>query len=226
MAERLLLADPETARDLLTFAGRAARVGADGVRLQASGGVLRASTATLSPTGLLDATPTVLGMRILASDPELVCDFVVPADGLRASVAIPSAVVLPDTAIQPAWAGIAPPQSGWEHIGAIAAQMLTEIATEGIARVAEVVPTDAGEDVVRIVRASVWGAMDERIFDLPGGVAFTADALGFIKGDEEISVFQAERWTRLSLRRGHVLSRGPARTGLTPVRATGSAHSH
>lgn len=225
MAERLLLADSETAKDLLTFAGRAARVGASGIRLQAANGVLRASTATLSPSGLLDATPTVLGMRILASDPELVCDFVVPADGLQASATEPAAVLLPDSAIQPAWAGIAPPQSGWEQIGIVTASVLSEIAAAGIARVAEAVPTDAGEDVVRMVRASVWGQPDARLAELPSGIAFTADALGFIKGDEEISVFQADRWTRLSLRRGHVLSRGPARTGLTPVRATGATTS-
>lgn len=222
MPQRLTLADADTAKDLLTFAGRAVRVGADGIRLQAERGVLRASIATLAPTGLLDQTPTVLGMRVIASDPELVCDIVITADALKQHPMIPQALTLPDTGIQPGWAGIAPPQSGWEQIGTLDAHALAAIAAAGIAEVADAVPTEAGEDVVRLVRASVWGHFDSAMHDLPRGIAFTADALGFLRDDEAIPVYRAERWTRLSTQRGHVLSRGPARMGLTEVRATGS----
>ena len=58
---------------------------------------------------------------------------------------------------------------------------------------------------------------------LPRGVAFAADAFGFISGEEEVSVMQSGRWTRLAFRRGHVLARGPVATGLTAVRGTGPA---
>lgn len=222
MSPRLLLSDPDAVRDALTFAGRAHRVSGEGVRLQSSGGVLRMSTATLAPQGLLDATPTVIGMRVSASDPELVCDFVVDAQSLGAVDDDDRALALPDSALSPAWAGVAPPRSGWADVGVLEAAHLQAVAAHGIEQVAAAVPTDAGEDVVRRVRASVWGALDDTVFDAPRGVAFTADALGFIvDGSEQVRVFRAERWTRFSLARGHVLSRGPARVGLSPIRTTG-----
>lgn len=222
MSRPLILADADTARDLLTFAGRATRIGAEGVRVAAQNGIMTVQTATLSPRGLLDATPTVLGMRILHADPELVCDFVVATDALTAGEQ-ENTVSLPDSALSPAWAGIAPPQLGWEHVGDVSSARLRQIAAEGIADVADLVPTDAGEDVVRAVRAAVWAPMQDDLFDAPKGVAFTADALGFLGADEIVPVFRNDRWTRLSTSRGHVLSRGPARVGMTEVRATGAA---
>jgi hypothetical protein len=217
---RLVLADALSAQDALTFARRAARVGDEGVRLQAAGGVLAMSTAALAPRGLLDRTPTVLGMRIVASDPELQCDLVV-ADLTETDDA--AALALPDTALAPAWAGVAPPRGGWEPRGSIAAATLASRAQWGIAAVAERVPTDAGEDVVRAIRGDVWGAPDEVLLGLPLGVAFAAFTLGFIGGEEDARVTASGRWTRVTLQRGHVLSRGPAATGLTPVRRTGGA---
>jgi hypothetical protein len=77
MSERLLFPDPLAAADLLTFAGRAARLGDGAVRLTASAGTLATTAAPLAPRGLFDTTPTVLGFRALAVDPEPVCDLVV-----------------------------------------------------------------------------------------------------------------------------------------------------
>ena len=220
MSERLVMADKESARDVLSFAGRAARAGEDGVRLQASGGTLVMTAAALAPKGLLDRTPTVLAMRMLRVDPELECDFVVST--LTADED-PRNLVLPDEAISPAWAGIAPPRGGWEYAGAIDAATLANRAQWGIAAVAHQVPDSPGEDAVRAVRGSVWGQPDDDLLTLPLGVAFAAFTFGFISGEEQAQVFTAGRWTRVSLRRGHVLSRGPAVSGLTPVRSTGAA---
>ena len=44
----------------------------------------------------------------------------------------------------------------------------------------------------------------------------------FIGGEEEARVSTAGRWTRVTLERGHILTRGPAAVGLTPVRETGA----
>ncbi len=222
MAQQLSLVDAASAQDLLTFAGRAARVGADGVRLAARNGVMTVQTATLSAQGLLDATPTVLGMRVMAVDPELVCDFVVAPEGLTEGTN-PEDISLPESALNAAWAGIAPPPTGWEYLGEVSPFTMRILATEGIADVADLVPADSGEDVVRKVRAAVWGPLTDKLFDAPKGVAFTADALGFLRDNDPIQVFRNERWTRFTMSRGHVLSRGPARMGLTPVRATGAA---
>ncbi|WP_127474736.1 hypothetical protein [Microbacterium sulfonylureivorans] len=222
MPPRLLLADAESAADVLTFAGRADRFTDEAVRLQASGGVLVVTAAALAPRGMGDATPTVLAMRTLAADPELVCDLVVEASALSAAADDANAVQLPDTALSPAWAGIAPPRAGWTERAGVDASLLAAKAQGGIARVAEAVPTDAGEDVVRAVRASVWGAPDDELGGLPLGAAFAALSMGFISGAETARVFSSGPWTRVSLQRGHVVVRGPVAMGLTPVRRTGA----
>ncbi|WP_374312636.1 hypothetical protein [Microbacterium sp.] len=223
MSPRLLLADAESAADALTFAGRTARFTDEPVRLQASGGVLVMTAAPLAPRGIGDATPTVLAMRTLAADPELVCDLVVEASALSAAPDDATAVQLPDTALSPAWAGIAPPRSGWTPQDGIEASVLAAQAQGGIARVADAVPTDAGEDVVRAIRATVWGAPDDELAGLPLGAAFAALSMGFISGAETARVFSSGPWTRISLARGHVVVRGPVAVGMTPVRRTGSA---
>lgn len=218
MPARLVFPDPESARDALTFAARAERAGADGVRLQAAGGVLAMTSAALAPQGLLDRTPTVLAMRVLNVDPELECDLTIAS---LSSTDDPAALALPETALSPAWAGVAPPRAGWEPRGDIPASDLAARAQWGIAAVAHQLPTDPGEDVVRTVRGAVWGEPDEDVRNLPRGVAFAAFAFGFIGGSESARVTTAGRWTRVSLSRGHVLARGPVASGLTAVRATG-----
>lgn len=222
MSPRLLLADAESAADALTFAGRADRFTDEAVRLQATSGILVMTAAALAPRGIGDATPTVLAMRTLAADPELVCDLVVEASALSAAADDATAVQLPDTALSPAWAGVAPPRSGWSERPGIDASVLAAKAQGGIARVADAVPTDAGEDVVRAIRASVWGAPDDELGGLPLGVAFAAVSMGFISGSETARVFASGPWTRVSLQRGHVVVRGPVAIGLTPVRRTGA----
>ncbi len=225
MPERLLFPDADAAADALTFAARTARLGDGAVRLRGDGGRLVMSSAPLAPRGLLDSTPTVLGLRVLPVDPELVCDLVVEASALVVDRDDPRAVILPDTGLAPAWAGISPPQSGWTPDGGVAASVLASRAQWGIASVAESMPQDPGEDVVRTVRAAVWGVADDDLGGLPLGAAFVAFALGFIAGDEQAVRRTAGAWTRLTLARGHVLVRGPVRSGLTAVRTTGRVRS-
>lgn len=221
MPSRLLFADPLAAADAVTFARRAVRLGDGNVRLRAESGVLALSSAPLAPATLLEETPTILGMRFLAVDPELVCDLVVEASALSVDADHPHAVHLPDTGQTASWAGISPPRSGWEPAGEIAAAALAARAQWGIAAVARAVPADAGEDAVRAVRAAVWGPDDPELGGVPLGVAFTAFALGFIAGEEVAAVRRSGPWTRVSLSRGHVLTRSTVRSGLTAVRTTG-----
>jgi hypothetical protein len=222
MSQRLIFPDAESAADALTFASRTSRLGDGGVRLQAANGTLAMTSAPLAPRGLLDSTPTVLALRALPVDAELVCDLVVEAQVLVAASDDDRAIVLPEVAISPSWAGVAPPRGGWEAVGTIPAAVLAARAQYGIAAVAEAMPADPGEDVVRTVRASVWGAPDEQLEGLPLGAAFAAFALGFIAGEEDARLLTAGPWSRLTLTRGHILVRGPQRMGLGPVRATGN----
>lgn len=219
MPHQLLLADPETSKDVLTFLGRAARISDEGVRLQAAQGVLALTGAALAPHGLFDQTPTVLAMRIVHADPELECDIVVseltPTDD-------PLALTLPDTGLSPAWAGVAPPRGAWQPESTLPASVIAQRAQWGISAVARGATPGAGEEAVRALRAAIWGEPDDDLGGLPRGVAFAADAFGFISGEEDVPVMRSGRWTRLAFRRGHVLARGPVATGLTAVRGTGS----
>jgi hypothetical protein len=219
---QLLLADPETSKDVLTFIGRATRVSDEGVRLQAAGGVLALTGAALAPHGLFDQTPTVLAMRIVQADPELECDVVVAS--LTADEQDDRALILPETGLSPAWAGIAPPRGRWMAESSLAASVIAQRAQWGISAVARGATPGSGEEAVRALRAAIWGEPDDDLDGLPRGVAFAADAFGFISGEEDVPVMRSGRWTRLAFRRGHVLARGPVASGLTAVRGTGAAH--
>ncbi|GAA1469488.1 hypothetical protein [Microbacterium thalassium] len=221
MSQRLLFSDSAAAADALTYSSRTAPLGDGAVRLRATGGVMAMTSAPLAPRGLLDPTPTVLGMRVLAVDPELECDLVVEASTLVRADDDPAAVVLPDSSVSAGWAGVAPPRAGWQQVGAFDAALLAERAQHGVTAVAGAMPENPGEDVVRQVRASIWGAPDAALDELPLGAAFAAYALGFLSGDESARVLTAASWTRITLERGHVLVRRPAASGLTAVRATG-----
>ncbi|MGZ0710700.1 hypothetical protein ACWPKO_20435 (plasmid) [Coraliomargarita sp. W4R53] len=223
MPQRLIFTEPDAATDALTFAGRTAPLGDGAVRLRAADGVLLMTSAPLSPRGLFDATPTVLGMRVLSVDPELECDVTVAASTLYIAADDPVAIELPETAVSEPWAGITPPREGWTVDEAISASTLAARAQWGIAAVAESIPNNPGEDAVRAVRAAVWGAPDDALGGLPLGAAFAAFALGFIAGDEQARVRSAASWTRITLDRGHVLIRRPGRMGMTEVRTTGKS---
>lgn len=208
------------ATDALTFARRAATLGDGAVRFTASDGLLTLTCAPLAPRGLLDSTPTILGMRVMRIDPELVCDLSVEGSSLR--IDTPGDLVLPETAVSPPWAGVTPGRDGWTADGSLSAATLATRAQWGIAAVASALPDNPGEDVVKTVRASVWSPADAELGGLPLGVAFAAFALGFIAGEESAHVFASDGWARISLTRGHILVRRPKRARLTDVRATGS----
>ncbi|KJL18642.1 hypothetical protein RN51_03481 [Microbacterium oxydans] len=220
MPHHLLLADPDTAKDVLTFVGRATRITDEGVRLQAADGVLALTTAALAPHGLFDQTPTILAMRIVHADPELECDVVVVQ---LTQTDEPRQLGLPETGLSPAWAGVAPPRGAWEPLAVLDASTIAQRAQWGISAVARGAAPGSGEEAVRALRAAIWGEPDADLEGLPRGIAFAADAMGFISGEEQVRVSKSGRWTRLAFRRGHVLSRGPVASGLTSVRDTGSA---
>lgn len=219
MQPLLVLADSDTASDVLTFLGRGNQVSEDGVRLQASGGVLAMTAAALAPQGLFDQTPTILAMRVVHADPELQCDIVIDELSRDDDERM---LRLPESGRSPAWAGVAPPRGGWKRSGELDAAMVAQRAQWGISAVARGATPGAGEEAVRALRAAIWGEPDEDLHGLPRGVAFAAHAFGFIAGEEQVPVTTSGRWTRLAFRRGHVLSRGPVVTGLTAVRTTGA----
>ncbi|MFC4903815.1 hypothetical protein [Kocuria oceani] len=221
MSRSLPLTDPRDVADLRTFLTRARGVDPQGaVRFQARGRAVGAYVCVLEPHGLLDRTPTVLGLRTAALAREHDLDVTVPLGGVldrmprqgqeQAEVGLPPM----DAAVS--WAGIAPPLSGWTPVGAVAGDAVRETARAGIAEVARTVPTDAGAAVVDTVRSQVWSrssgwaeVLAGRLggAPVPDGAAFAAYSLGFLRPGAEVAVAENGRWVRLSTPGGHVLTK-------------------
>jgi hypothetical protein len=220
------LADALALADLATYLGRAARVEDGSVRVIATGGVLAVYSAVLYPKGLLDESPTVLGLRTFALNRGEEFDAVVPiaslttrlerleavqADGAPSGVgqarSEPITVTLPMRVNTVTWAAISPPRGGWIPAGGIFASALDMVARAGIEEIAHAVPSGVGEQIVHKVRSQVWGREIPALEHVPAGAGFAALSLGFLQEgvEETVTVFETGPWTRLTTKRGHVL---------------------
>jgi hypothetical protein len=221
MPELLTLASAAVARDLSVLAARALRLDdAGSMRVIAESGVLAAYVAVIAPKGLLDRSPTVLGLRTLAA-PAGTVDAVVPLRSLQhrvdarlEQVTDDSAVVdlmLPTPVHSVSWAAISPPRGGWQQMAPVDAATLRRTAVDGIAEVAAAVPDNPGQALVDRVRTEVWGRPIDGHDHLPAGAAFAAESLGFLgdadeaESEHEVQQFASGTWLRLTTRRGHVL---------------------
>lgn len=202
--------------DLHVFLGRAQRVRDGAVRLIADSGVLAVYIAVLHPIGLLDESPTVLGLRTFAVDRDDSFDVVVPVASLlarvesrlepaTAEVGEPVTVTLPTEVATVTWTAISPPRGRWQQLGSAQTALLEAAARDGIQAVASMVPDAVGELAVQRVRTEVWGREMEGVEHLPAGAAFAALALGFLGEEESAIVYESGSWLRLTTRRGHVL---------------------
>lgn len=223
MTNAFTLPDSLSLDDLHTFLSRAVAVDDGAVRLIGARGVLAAYVGVLYPMGLLDRSPTVLGLRTFAlapsdgSDPagREPFDVVVPLRAmierltrLRNEVADPTAPVTvpsPPSVITASWAAISPPRGGWEPLHPVSPTLLETTGAEGMREVAGVLPAGTGEQIVHRVRSEVWSRPVETADDVPAGAAFAAVTLGFLSVDEPVRVFTTGSWVRLSTSRGHVL---------------------
>lgn len=196
--------------DLQVYLSRAARIEEGSVRLIAGSGVLAVYSAIFYPVGLLDESPTVLGLRTVALTPgSPAFDVVVPIRSLlqrieRAQGEGVLRVGLPMEVNTATWAAISPPRGGWQSAGEIDPKLLDSLARAGIRDVAAAIPDGAGEQIVRKVRTEVWGRPAAGAEHVPAGSAFAALALGFL-GDDPVKVYESGPWTRLTTQRGHVL---------------------
>ncbi len=223
MTPRLLLAEPQAPADLDTFLGRAVQILDGSARIVSAGGVLAVYVPVLFPTGLLDDSATILGLRTFAlaapaDDGEDAgdVDSVVPMASLRARAAGSTASGegfergVPTPVYSVTWAGVVPPRSGWTPLGvSVPSAVLAEAAEQGIREVAAAIPDSAGDAIVRQVRALVWGEPIAGAEAVPRGAAFAAQALGFLPpegAEPDLGVvYEVGPWTRLTLARGHVL---------------------
>lgn len=197
---QLVFPDEATAADFRQYVERAKRLDGDGaIRLQSTGTVLAAWVCALPGAGLL-GNGVVLGLRTLhlgepASDNPMHNDWCTPIAAFtdRFARGALTRVPLPPTTVNPPWAAVTPPRTGWAPVGQLDVDTLRMSAETGIERV------KAGEDAEDVWRERVQG-------DVRAGMAFAAHALGFLAGDRA-DVFSCGNWTRLSTPTGHVLSR-------------------
>lgn len=221
MSTTLHLTDRVALADLRTFIARAARLDDSGVRLLATGDVLAVSAPVLHPQGLLDRSPTIIGMRTFALTEPIDADvLVLPREMIDRIVRVlgssgqrdasdddgPVPLDLPPSSRTAPWVGQAPPRGGWIRSGTVDTLGLELVARTGAAEIAETLPNAVGEQIVRKVRSQLWSRPLDEGFGLPTGAAFAAVGLGFIAEPEQAAVFRSGNWMRLSTRRGHVLA--------------------
>lgn len=222
MTRSLSLPDALALRDLHVFLGRAARIEEGSVRLIAGRGVLAVYVAVVYPRGLLDQSPTVLGLRTFAVKDTEDFDVVVPVLSLLERVSRLEEQVVDDSASVSltlpmevhtvTWAAITPPKGGWTTQEQTSSALLERVAKAGIDEVAEVVPGAMVEQAVHRVRSEVWGRPIDGLEHVPAGGAFAALALGFLAGDDPVHIYETGPWTRLTTKRGHVLIKRKAWT--------------
>jgi hypothetical protein len=222
MSSTFSLVDSLALGDLHVFLGRAVRVEDGSVRLIAGSGVLAVYVAVLHPAGLLDESPTVLGLRTFAltsagSDEPEDFDVVVPTrsmlarvEGLlqsaaAADVAEPIVVTIPMEVNTVSWAAISPPRGGWNPVQTTQWDVLDGAARKGIDEVATAIPSGTGEQIVHRVRTEIWGRPIDGLDFVPAGAAFAALSLGFLGEGDAVSIYESGPWTRLTTKRGHVL---------------------
>lgn len=216
MSEKFAVASHGEAADLVNYFSRARRVHDASARLVATGGNLMAYVGMLFPRGLLDRTPTVLGLRVLRVVTPVEFDEIVPLESLiaRIDAAInasdgsdgPITITLPAPSPSIAWASITPPRDGWKrHLG-IKADALKSAAETGVREVSEALPEAAGEAVVQKIRAEVWSKDIPKKKGIPMAAGFAADALGFLDA-KSLTVHSVDNWVRLTSPSGYVLVR-------------------
>jgi len=214
MNDVLTLASAEELADLTVFLERAKRLGAEQVALKQHKDVVTGIVPVITREGLLDRTPDVLGMRVMASPDIGSVDRVVTLAGMldrlaRGELSFP----LPVAEIGVAWAGISPPASEWVEIAQIPAAQLAEVAAAGIDEIAQA--NGLGVNIVSTVRKEVWSrniTVDDPDVEVPAGAAFAALGLGLLGPEssaaasvELVRILRSGSWGRLALERGHVL---------------------
>lgn len=203
------LNSPEALHDLRVFLQRSESVSDGVVRLRCSQGALRATVCTFAPLGILDTAPTVLGMRIFPALEQEQFDLLLSGramlDRFAHLNAEATAIGVPPTRETAAWAGQDAPQDDWQRVSDIDTAVLNGVALAGIAEVAQALPDHPGEILVREVREHVWNRNLDGCDIVTGAAALTGHILGFFGRDPVASVYQAERWTRVTTSVGHVL---------------------
>lgn len=220
----LPLAGVESVRDLEQLAARTKTIGTTGMRFQVVSDMLATWVSVMHPAGLGDEVPLVLGLRAqrLAPRPD---DGLDPGawDGLDVVFELDAITErtarmtsqgstwfpFPPRQLRVPWTAITPPRQGWELRATIDDDDVIAVARNGIDELAQALPANPGESLVARARAQIWSRMlgDLEQVQFPAGAALGAYTLGFLEPGGSTSVHRAGVWTRLTSRRGFILSR-------------------
>ena len=196
---------------LSSYLTRARKLDDDGcVKFRAFGDILAVYVSPIFSGSLMGDGPTVLGLRTMKIEKaELDATFAISSIQERlASPAIEGMQLeLPQESTRAAWSGVTPPRQDWEESGTVSQAQISQWAKDGIAEVANTLPSSVGSSIAAKVRLGIWGKTVSLEFHLPGAAAFAMAGLGFMQKDEEIKVYTAKGWVRLSSAHGHVLSK-------------------
>lgn len=211
MTNGIRFLDQRDLQDLGSFLTRARKLDDDGcVKFRAFGDVLAAYVSPIFSGSLLGDGPTVLGlrtMRIEKTELDATYEIAGIQERLATSMTEGLELILPSSTVRAAWSGVTPPRQDWVEVGTISQQQISQWAKDGIAEVANTLPSSVGSSIAAKVRLGIWGKTVSLEFHLPGAAAFAMAGLGFMQKDEEIKVYNAKGWVRLSSANGHVLSK-------------------
>lgn len=203
------LKNTEALADLRVFVERSLQSTDGVIRFTCGDSTLRVTVCTFSPFGILDSSPTVLGMRIFAEESGATFDAVGSARAILDRIAHLEpgelSIGIPPMRETATWVGVEPPKQDWRQIAEIPAATLNGVALAGIAEVADAVPEQPGEVLVRDVRQKIWGAPFDPMPEMPRSVAFTGHMLGFFTHPSNALIYESGRWMRVSTPSGHVL---------------------
>ena len=195
-----------------SYLNRAKKLDAEGmVRLRAFGRVLAAYVAPIYSGSLMEDGPTVIGLRTCELAESLELDAVVPLAAVLERIAFAQArgsleLEMP-AAGRAAWAGVSPPRSGWEQIGEVDEATLSGHALKGVDEIRAALPESVGGPIAARIRGMIWGRGMDLETRLPIGAAFACAGLGFLTEGEQVPIFKAGDWVRLSAMHGHVVAR-------------------
>jgi hypothetical protein len=211
MTNSIRFLDNRDMEDLSSYLTRARKLDDDGcVKFRAFGDILAVYVSPIFSGSLLGDGPTVLGLRTMRVEKtELDATYSIASIQERLASAMTEGLelALPATTSRVAWSGVTPPRQDWVETGTISQQQITQWAKDGIAEVANTLPSSVGSSIAAKVRLGIWGKTVSLEFHLPGAAAFAMAGLGFMQKGEEVRVYNAKGWVRLSSAYGHVLSK-------------------
>ena len=211
MTNSIRFLDSRDMEDLSSYLTRARKLDDDGcVKFRAFGDILAVYVSPIFSGSLMGDGPTVLGLRTMKLEKtELDATYSIASIQERLASAMTEGLelALPTTTMRAAWRGVTPPRQDWVETGTISQQQITQWAKDGIAEVANTLPSSVGSSIAAKVRLGIWGKTVSLEFHLPGAAAFAMAGLGFMQKGEEIRVYTAKGWVRLSSAYGHVLSK-------------------